>query len=459
MPGCSLALFILQLVMLTPLDEFDASLPMQVRMPEVYVDDGTLLIIAKAGELVKVTVQAARGLFNAFGQAGLPVSKTKTRVAASSTGLAKDIAGRLRSIGCKAARVMPVLGVNTAAGRGGIHGGQRERFTAMGKRANRLKRLRKAGAKVANVARAAVVKGTTYGSKVIGLVPSVLHLLRRTKTMVQPERSTSASTTMQYMVHEREDADPTFEAVEAPLRFWTRLAFDGDSKTHQEMQKAWLKQTPKLGFSKRPWQKVAGPAGATAMSLKRLGWKSSSAFAWQTQDGTILDIRADAPSSISKLVKTATEKMLWAEWAASDTAKRESFIRDPEGYWMPAVRGLCNGSKKDWTSLNSGCLASIVCGSQWPQQRLFAAGFVDTSDCQACSGLHDGTVNHRTWKCRALHSLRELGISKALREKSGREPRRRPQPSIVEPRPHAEILAAEGDPHRQAHPGVVEGRR
>lgn len=127
-----------------------------------------------------------------------------------------------------------------------------------------------------------------------------------------------------------------------------------------------------------------------------------------------MDIRFDAPTSISKLIRAATERTLWIEWAASATAKNESFARDPEGYWMPEVRARCNASRKDWTSLNAGCLTSIVCASQWPQQRLFMAGFVDTFDGQACSGRHAGTVNHRTWSCRTLHSLREQGIGRAL---------------------------------------------
>ena len=42
------------------------------------------------------------------------------------------------------------------------------------------------------------------------------------------------------------------------------------------------------------------------------------------------------------------------------------------------------------------------------------AGYVDTWDCTACSGRHAGTVQHRTWQCKALADLRQQGISKAI---------------------------------------------
>ena len=149
MPGCSIALWLLQLQMLTPLDEYAAELPIQVRQPEVFVDDATVMVVGRQGTVVDLTVRAARGLVQAFEEgAGLPVSRTKGQVTSSNLQVARDIAHRLRALGCKSARTMKVLGVDTAAGRGGIHKTQRIRLSAMGKRSARLWRLKKVGAKV-----------------------------------------------------------------------------------------------------------------------------------------------------------------------------------------------------------------------------------------------------------------------------------------------------------------------
>lgn len=82
--GCSIALWLLQLVMLTPLEEYVACLPWQVRCPEVYVDDATVLVIGQVGTVEDIVVKAAVGLIKAFvGGAGLPISLTKGQVTVS----------------------------------------------------------------------------------------------------------------------------------------------------------------------------------------------------------------------------------------------------------------------------------------------------------------------------------------------------------------------------------------
>ena len=99
-PGCSIALWLLQLLMITPLDNYVDSVPPQVQQPEIYVDDGTVLVIGKKGTVEDITVKAAKGLANAFEVgASLPVSRSKGRVVASDAKLAGRIAGRLRTPG------------------------------------------------------------------------------------------------------------------------------------------------------------------------------------------------------------------------------------------------------------------------------------------------------------------------------------------------------------------------
>jgi hypothetical protein len=180
-PGCSIALWLLQLLMLTPLDEYVATLPKEVQTPEVYVDDATVTVVGRRGKVADITVRAALGLFKAFEEgARLPVSRTKGRVTASTTKLSKEIAHRLRRSGCRATKTMAVLGIDTAAGRGNLHGHQRTRMTAMQKRARSMKRLKGAGANVSRLAEGAIVPGVSHGTRLTGMTPSVLHRLRRT---------------------------------------------------------------------------------------------------------------------------------------------------------------------------------------------------------------------------------------------------------------------------------------
>ena len=413
--GCSVALWLLQLLMVTPLDEYVFDLPPEVRTPEIYVDDGSVYIVGRKGKVEDITVSAARKLFQAFEDgAGLPVSRTKGRVTASCPKLANRIAFRLRRMGCKATKVMAVLGVDTAAGRGGIHGHQRVRMGAMMKRSLRLKRLKGVGAEISNVAQAAVVPGVSHGTRVTGMTPAVLHTLRQTMKIALPDRAKSASTTMQYMLSAKTNRDPTYAACGAPYRFWARQAFKGLEETRLTMQQAWVRQVPKLGAASRPWQHVAGPAGAITMVMQKLKWTASSAFHVRTADGWNLDLRVVPPHTVEKLVKKSVEETLWREWANAPSGKAEAFTREEKGYWMAEPRRLCRGAGRDWSALDAACLGSILSGSQWPQARLFAAGFVDTATCQGCSGWHLGTVAHRSWTCKLLTEERAQGISREI---------------------------------------------
>lgn len=217
--------------------------------------------------------------------------------------------------------------------------------------ARRLRFLKRAGARIRNVAQGEVVSGTAYGTKVIGMLPSTLHKLRQTIVIALPDRAKSASITLQYLSSNRPKLDPTFGAVSAPVLFWTHLAFGGDQEDHQCMQKPWRTQAPLLGRSARPWTQVAGPAGSTTMALRFIGWIASSAFHWGLPDGTVLDVRTAAPSTVIKLLESAIEQALWTAWAKAPSAKNEHFQRDPGEYWMQDARRLCKGFRHDWSGL------------------------------------------------------------------------------------------------------------
>jgi hypothetical protein len=270
--GCSIALWLLQLLMLTPMDEFVFNLPRQVRLPEVYVDDASLMVVGGIGQVSALLAAAARKLVQTFEDGcDLPVSKSKGRVTASSMTLARDTAKRLRAVGCKAVRTMQILGIDTAAGRGGLGGGHVQRQSAMAKRAKRLIILKKAGAGIRDVLQAAVVGGTTYGSRVIGLAPGVLRNSKRTMTLALPGRAKSASVQLKFATSDKPHLDPTFAAYNGPIFFWAKLAFGADEEVRAEMQRAWQRQVHRLHNSGKPWQAVAGPAGAITMVMKQLG--------------------------------------------------------------------------------------------------------------------------------------------------------------------------------------------
>ena len=111
--------------------------------------------------------------------------------------------------------------------------------------------------------------------------------------------------------------------------------------------------------------------------------------------------------------QTAIEASLWDKWAKAPSAKWEFFARHPKGYWLADIRRLCSGASKDWTPLQPSCLHNTICGSQCPQT-FFLAGSSDVRSRTACSGMHRGTVEHKTWNCKTLDAYMEQSISACL---------------------------------------------
>ena len=166
-PGCSSALWLLQLIVMTPLDDFIDSMPPQVRDLEVYVDDASLQVTGVKGTVATIITKAANALFRAFQEgAGLPISETKGRGVASEGKTAALVGRGFKRHGYKAVRTMKILGVDTATGHGGVHGHVRIRTKAAEKRKARLENLRRLESKTANVTRSALPPTVTYGSRV-----------------------------------------------------------------------------------------------------------------------------------------------------------------------------------------------------------------------------------------------------------------------------------------------------
>ena len=62
-------------------------------------------------------------------------------------------------------------------------------------------------------------------------------------------------------------ADPMFEVLAAPPLEWASAVWEGRFQG-DHLERAWRRQLPKANTSKQ----VQGPAGATAMALRKAGW-------------------------------------------------------------------------------------------------------------------------------------------------------------------------------------------
>lgn len=332
-------------------------------------------------------------------------------MAASSQTLAKAIAARLKSHQYEAVKAVTVLGVDAAAGRGGVHRPMKQRASVTVKRKGRFMKLRRMGAKMLQTVRSAGGSAVAYGARVIGTTPAILRTTRGIMKCGLPKASGGTSATLQIMLAVRPRMDPVFMAHELTIAFWAKQAFiEWGPKTQQA---AWQRQVPKVGLSKRMWAKVAGPAGAVTASLKQIGWIASSASKWLTNRGVELDLKRATPSTVTKLVQENVTDPIWVNWAKAASAKVENFSRVPGGYWMEPVQEWACKAKRDWSILEAACLSSIVAGGQWPQERLYEHGYTDTSYCWACKRAA-GTVGHRAWCCPQHAERRRQGTKPEL---------------------------------------------
>ena len=66
------------------------------------------------------------------------------------------------------------------------------------------------------------------------------------------------------------DEDPDPDCLAAPIVAWASLCWDG-KVDEDTMALAWRRQQSKFGLAAK-WSQVEGPAGASLMSAKAIGW-------------------------------------------------------------------------------------------------------------------------------------------------------------------------------------------
>eukprot|EP00959_Pyramimonas_sp_CCMP1952_P109757 2295945-Pyramimonas_sp.AAC.1 len=109
-------------------------------------------------------------------------------------------------------------------------------------------------------------------------------------------------------------------------------------------QQARRRQVFRIFDAEKPWQKVCGTTGAMLLSLRSLGWRSTSAFVFITKRGERLDLRVDAPLTVRDLARAAGVRKMWTMWAARPNPAYEGMNpKEPLGYLLEPVIGLLRG--------------------------------------------------------------------------------------------------------------------
>ena len=293
------------------------------------------------------------------------------------------------------------LGVDFAAGKRCKYTVRSERIKKLVHRVRRCKALRAAGARTTLLTRTGIVPAGTYGVKVTGIPDRQLLQLRRHVRNATVPRTAGRDLTVDLALLGR-DVDPAYVCNREPILMWLRCCWDRVVPVEWTAIAFDMAKQEVWGAS-NPWSKVRGPAGAVIATLKRIGWQPTTVTRWTDETGKEVDILANSPLSIAKLVDRATKIALWTEVAA----KHPSLRALASGPLLEPLWKLMHNKGKDpqWNQALAGQLRSLAADGQWPQARLFQAGLVADKHCTLCGMV--GTIHHRLWICPACAPFRD----------------------------------------------------
>ena len=256
--GCGAATAMLRAVLIPTLDEFSvhhASMGLKV-----YADDTACRYEAlKLETLLFPRMAMDRLVCDLAAQAGLGVSWDKFLVVASHVKLAKRFAQFWAERGVRASAEVVSLDIDLGAGRHGNRAKQTARLKALTRRAKRVKRLHKTGAKPSRIMSGIAPAGMKYGVSVVGLSDARLALVRN-RAACALRRKRMDSLTMSLMLVNGKRFDPIFDGTLGPAMAWSVAHwFNVIPKDWimlwKKMSGIWMQQ-PRLGLvlvARRQW--------------------------------------------------------------------------------------------------------------------------------------------------------------------------------------------------------------
>ena len=190
------------------------------------------------------------------------------------------------------------------------------------RRAKRLKRLHKAGAKPAKIMSGGPLASMKYGVSVVGLSDARLALLRN-RAAYALTRKRMDSLTMSLMLVKGKRFDPIFDATLGPAMAWSVAHWL--NVIPKEWIMLWKKMVRRLESANKPWARANGPAAVVYLSMMRVGIQMPAPCVMLfLEDGSTnlrsINLYYEAPETVRALVSRACEMWQWAKLAASRTA-------------------------------------------------------------------------------------------------------------------------------------------
>jgi ribonuclease HI len=401
-PGHGYATTLLKLLLLRPMDHVVQSYPL-VRI-NTYVDD---IALQQSGSMTMVRAQlgnAVPAVIWALQDVGLLISKKKTRLLCANDRLADILKPVLRGAGAKRVRHERNLGVDHTVGKARRTGVAQVRAKATVIRTKRLRILAGGMQKtprklLGNMAATTVTAARLYGVCAQGISTTQLQTVRTQVAAALDPQHVRKSTTMALALLGSKNLDPAFRAHMEPLAVFIE-EYQARRLPPFMLEQAMQAAAPKIVA----WNAVNGPVAALVATLRRIGWTPTvDGMVWRTDmDAEVLMRRIDSFTA-KALVHGSVQR-----WLAAKTAVHFGIPAIRLGFAIkPLIQAM---GKSSLTGKEKTYLRTLCIGQQWPQARLYEAGYTDTNLCQACH-IGVGTLEHRHMDCAAQESWRRAQVS------------------------------------------------
>ena len=228
----------------------------------------------------------------------------------------------------------------------------------------------------------------TYGLGIIGVSDDMLRDMRRVAAAVSSPASGTGGRNLDAALIDADGgptgcADPAFDAHLLPIGEWAAAVWNErlPLESMHRMVKTGKRQIAK---ARNVWAICRGPGTALIATCRRLKWVVKDAVSIITDDGKVLQLHLDPPAAIAIQVKLAVKRWRWRnlERTMPQLAKGGS----GSGALMALVWKLLKSKQNDeeWSPACRGALRSALAGRQYPQTRVFAAGWSEHNRCILC---------------------------------------------------------------------------
>ena len=355
--GCGFATTLLKVVLIRC---FDAA---QLAFPEVsyfaYVDDSDLDIEGDPerieGNLPGATKFVVHYLENVL---HCPVSREKSVCLASTAGLRRSLALRLRTLGIGIGTRGKKLGVDFTANRRRTTAKARARWASACRRRPAVVALRRAGAKrgAVKVFKAGLMHASLYAAETHGISDTALHRMRSMSAQIGGAGGQGRSLLLTMLLGQDVGMDPAVTTTVRVVLAWASLIWES-RLNRADLRLAVHAAILRQDAAKSPWATVNGPAGALVATLDRIGWVVIDESRWQDDQGLVLDLELICPRALAKLAERAVER-----WTTRRLAAKHEELRSTSGDGHH-----CQASFGGWSGemVPTGALDTEVCSRPW----------------------------------------------------------------------------------------------